>query len=360
MRLSVQLRRMGEGVEGFTWDEIRGLHSELVLRKRIECLEIVSEEKMQKVLNMYQQRRETRNLKMAKLSNMMSRMAKVLRRVSSGKGVGTVPDLEGCLRDCTTCLEDETKEEWGNLVEPLVRAVVDKIQELMDLVKLAWVEMGMEERLHKPILERCAVKREAVSISEVPQCDEVTVQDEKSVDQDLLGVDAAAGDMTGRGCELGDRAGRRGSSCDQGLARSALSDGLCGTGSVKLVLAHGDVAPISREDYLPVEAFGEELEPALSSLSVGLDCQPLASSTPRSVRSLSICMPVDNDNNTSSESGLLETGELLSLVEQFAGVVSSTRMSEELAKLDRGTGFVRWKSFERRLEEDPGIVFGDI
>ena len=75
-----------------------------------------------------------------------------------------VPDLEGCLRDCTSCLEDETKEEWGNLVESLFRVVVDKIQELMDMVKLAWVEMGMEERLHKPSLERCAWRREAVSV----------------------------------------------------------------------------------------------------------------------------------------------------------------------------------------------------
>ena len=47
-----------------------------------------------------------------------------------------------------------------------------------------------------------------------------------------------------------------------------------------------------------------------------LDCQHLASSTPRSVRSLSPCSPLSNGNNTSSEIGLLGTGKVLSLVEQ--------------------------------------------
>ena len=45
-----------------------------------------------------------------------------------------------------------------NLMEPLVRFAVDMIQLLLDVVRLAWVEMGMEQRLYKPSLERC-VKR---------------------------------------------------------------------------------------------------------------------------------------------------------------------------------------------------------
>ena len=45
-----------------------------------------------------------------------------------------------------------------NLMEPLVRFAVDMIQLLLDVVRLAWVVMGMEERLYKPSLERC-VKR---------------------------------------------------------------------------------------------------------------------------------------------------------------------------------------------------------
>ena len=45
-----------------------------------------------------------------------------------------------------------------NLMEPLVRFAADMIQLLLDVVRLAWVVMGMEERLYKPSLERC-VKR---------------------------------------------------------------------------------------------------------------------------------------------------------------------------------------------------------
>ena len=41
-----------------------------------------------------------------------------------------------------------------NLMEPLFRFSVDRIQLLFDVVRLAWVVMGMEEMLYKPSLER--------------------------------------------------------------------------------------------------------------------------------------------------------------------------------------------------------------
>lgn len=53
------------------------------------------EEKMNKVLNMYQMS-ETRNMMMVKLSNMFEVNGQAAEK-SCGKG-------EGCLRDCTTCL----------------------------------------------------------------------------------------------------------------------------------------------------------------------------------------------------------------------------------------------------------------
>ena len=140
----------------------------------------------------------------------------------------------------------------------------------------------------------------------------------------------------------------RGSVCHQDPAWSDLSAGPCVTGSER----PGQV---------------QIVPPVLSQLSsIEQDCQPLASSTPRSVWTLASCLPVDCDhlqaagNNASSESesGLVETGELLSLVEQFTRVEPSPRLRQELVKLERGTGLVRWRSFEKRLEEDPAIVFG--
>jgi hypothetical protein len=297
---------------------------------------------------------------MSKLSNTMSRLAKLLRRVSCGKGSGTVPDLEGCLRDCTSCLEDDTKEEWGNLLEPIVRMVVDKLQELMDMVKLAWEEMGVEDKQHmQSPAERSGGRGEVSSENiRVPQHYEAIVKENTDLNlylnvntaDEIIDRDSVPYRHAYDQADLIFTTGNSmGSNCPQDPAKSDQSDGPRVTSSVRPGQAHS-------------------VPPVLDQLSsIEQDCRPLASSTPRSGRNLSSCLPVGcdhlqaagNDASSESESGLLETGELLRLVEQFTGVEPSPRLRQELVKLERGTGLIRWRSFEKRLEEDPAIVFGE-
>jgi len=498
VKLSFHLRRLLQGVEGFTWEEMSMICRRLTLNWK-EVREVVSEEELQKTITMYQQRRQVRDKHLTKLSVMMRQMAKLVRRVNSGGGVGSVPDLEGCLGDCTSFLEGELWEECGSHLEQMVRWALDSMEQLVDMVGLVWEEVGMEESLLCPMTQFCG--QWSVNRDKKP----TRVEESVSVDFGLVELVGGGGnssrDLYGRG-ERPEEGGQNLSTVcvadtdsqalhpvrqeDSGELRYA-NDKL-GSSSVKLSISSAQPnnssiklsdsndqlsdssaklsvntarlndshAKLSKSSVKPSFSFVNFCEssaklshssaklshssaklsqisakisqssaklrysiasagawvdsentssipepydgihvttactaatvlsssaatPSLSpdmdclvshhpSLSGDKECQPLACSTPvRSMsRSLAACqsevcdkLETDEDKltNTEFEPDLLGTRELLSLIENFTGEMASPRLMQELAKLDLGTGFVRWQCFERRLEEDPMIVF---
>jgi len=356
-KLSVQMLKLMVNVEGFTWNQVRQIQEKLkVLTENIESKEITCEEEIHKTLQSYSQTREERERRMKMLANIFKTMAKLMVQVNKGQGLGIVPDIDGCLRDCKIAMGEQSREEWEKILQPVLRLVLDRFQVVGDIVDMVWEELGLEERFCRLCENVNQIKRESVgkdkkarrSIEEVempsvvgggPDFDELTKPStKKKIERDTVDNIEAKDFNT--------------FTCSDNLGHPAqemkLSD-LDQDSDIHVALPRN----LSENQVILGEGFRSSI---LCDMKV---CPPLGSSTPRRRESLPSNDYADGGATATEceEDDLIKTKDLLVLLEQVTGLSATHKLKDKLKKLAGDSNHVRWTCVEKIIDNEPDIVF---
>ena len=352
-KLSVQMLKLMVNIEGFTWDQVKHMQGKLmVLIKNIECQDITREEEMKQTLQRYNQRRKERSRMMKMLGNIFNTMAKLLGQVYGGQGLGTVPDIDGCLRDCNFAMGELSCEEWEKILQPVLRLVLVKFQVIGDIVDMVWVELGMEERFYRLCDKVKQRRRGSVKKDKgVLNCKAVESSNTTGSDGDVFD------DLTNPCIKVKEE---RDDAVVNQVKNKASSTSTWSDHAPDQKLSGSDedislaLSGYSAEDQTTP---GESFKPR--GLFDMQTCPPLGSSTPRRRKSL----PSNDDIDivvTATEvevDDMIKTKDLLVLFEQVMGLSAPFKLHEELKKLAGSSDTVRWTAVDKLLDQEPDIVF---
>jgi len=359
-KLSVQMLKLMVNIEGLAWNQVRHMQETLkvlTMTESIECEDIIGEEEMHLTLQSYSQRREERNRGMKMLGQNFSRMAKLVVQVNKGQGLGTVPDIDGCLRDCKLAMGELSREEWDKKLQPVLRLVLDRFQVVLDIVDMVWVELNMEERFCRLYDNVKKIRRDSVE------------EDSKTVHKSKEGVERSTtnrpdGDDFGKPTEPGKKMKIERDAVINREAK-AVSTLTCSDN-----LGHAQVQKLSEPDHgrdinisipvVPAENHTILVEGFTPSvLSDIAACPPLGSSTPRRRMSLPSNDSADDGAIATEceEDDLIKTKDFLVLMEQVTGLSATHKLKEKLNKLAGGSEHVRWSCVEKILDSEPDVLF---
>jgi len=358
-KLSVQMLKLMVNIEGLAWNQVRHMQETLkMLTESIESEENIGEEEMHLTLQSYSQRREERNRGMKMLGQNFSRMAKLVVQVNKGQGLGTVPDIDGCLRDCKLAMGELSCEEWDKKLQPVLRLVLDRFQVVVDIVDIVWVELNMKERFCRLYDNVKTIRRNSV-------------EEDSKIHKSKEGVGRTTttgpdGDDFGKPIEPGQKMKIE---CDAVINREAKA---VRTLTCSDNLGHAQVQKLSEPDHgsdmnISTPGISAENHTMLgegfrSSVLCDIEgCPPLGSSTPRRRKSLPSNDYADDGATATAteckEDDLIKTKDFLVLMEQVTGLSATHKLKEKLNKLAGDSEHVRWSSVEKILDSEPDVLF---
>jgi len=339
-KLTVQVLKLMANLEGFTWEQVKKMQMKVMVfaGDKNRCKKIITEEKVHESLVEYNQIRVERNRTMGLLDHMFSRLGRIIRKVAIDKEPGSVPDIDGCLRDCNSATGEISYEELENMMHPVLEAVMDRSMVVVDMVEKIWEELGMDDKLKRI---SCNERGKNGNIKKSLRVHKFQVVD--------------TGLNSGGMSEVGETSPGRENLLEilDGHEKSVADEGC--RGDVSIISTVNNDVSLYVKDVMPLSDCRYE-RISLSDYS----CEPLGSSTPRRMNSLPQYINQCNDNTNAmfdEESDRIEIKELLALVEQGTGIMATQRLKAELDKLSGGFNYVNWKKVERILDFDPDILF---